>query len=251
MDRAPRGWGHLVALVLTLLSVPARGTELLVFAARSTQSALSEVVQAFQEKTGVRVQTSFGASSTLARQIAAGAPADVFLAADEASFERVKQAGQVALGPLQFLSNRLVVVAPRDGSFTMSRTGDLLQASRVATGNPNGVPLGEYAKRWLKGEGLWPALESKLVPAQDSREALRFVETGEVEAAIVYQSDALGSPDLRWVYRVPREKTPPISYPLAKLKHAQGHAADDFLTFLREPEARGVFRRYGFLVVAQ
>jgi molybdate transport system substrate-binding protein len=240
-----------IALVGLLLGGRARAEELLVFAASSTQLPVSQLAQEFQAKTGGSVHVSFAASNTLARQISAGAPADVFLSADRESMDLVEKAGRVVQNTrVDLLSNRLVVVGPKQGALSVVNPTDLLSVQRLCLADPRGVPVGRYAKAWLMGEGLWEKLEPKVIPALDSRAALRVVELGGADAAIVYLSDAVDSKATRLVYRVPLAKTPSIRYPAARLTHAQGSGADEFLRFLRESHARTVFIRHGFLAIA-
>ena len=234
-----------------LLAPRVFGEELLVFGAASTQDGLTELAREFSEKTGVRVDLSCGGSSLLARQIAAGAPADVFLSADERSMDVVQKAGKLVSGTRHvLLTNRLVVVVPSGAPTQLKEPKELRQFQRIALANPQSVPAGLYARDWLTREGLWDELSSRVIPALDVRAALASVTAGAADAAIVYQTDANVSARVKVIYRVPLERTPPIRYVMARLTHAQGAPADAFLRFLEGERGRAVFVRLGFVRVS-
>jgi molybdate transport system substrate-binding protein len=236
-------------LVALLFGGASSAGELLVFAASSTAQVLGELGKDFQTKTGTVVRFSFAGSNTLARQIAAGAPADVFLAADARTMDWAEKSGKLSPGSrTDLLANRLVVVAPRDSGLSIHEAKDLLQVNRLSMGDPASVPVGVYAKDWLTQEGVWAAIAPKVVPALDDQAAVTVVTKGAAEAGVVYQTDAHDVQAVRLLYRVPLEKTPAIRYSVAKLKRA-GKEADEFLKFLRSERARAAFARQGFTVV--
>jgi molybdate transport system substrate-binding protein len=225
-------------LLLLLLAFSAQAAELRVSAAASLTDVLQELGAFYRQRTGTEVVFNFGASGTLARQIAAGAPADVFVSADERQMDRVPVAIRCKL-----LSNVLVIVMPADRPGTI----DLRKARRVAIANPDTVPAGGYAKEWLVKRGLWAAVAPHLIPTDNVRAALAAVEAGHVDAGIVYRTDARILRRVRVAYEI--ADGPPISYPGAVLRGAANPAdARRFLDFLISPFAQRVFRRHGFVV---
>ena len=190
----------------------------------------------------------FGASSDLARQLVAGAPADAFLSADEAQLERVAASGRlVSRTRVPLLGNRLVVVVPSDAKEAPRDARGLLALPRLALADPHAVPAGVYARAWLEGRGLWAQLSPRVVPTVDVRAALAAVETGRVGAAVVYATDAAHSKRVRVAFEVPATESPRIVYPAAAL--TRGHApagGEAFVRFLQSPAARAILLRHGF-----
>jgi molybdate transport system substrate-binding protein len=217
-------------LLILLLATPLFGAEIRVSAAASLTDAVTEIAKLYESKTGDTIVLNFGASSILATQIVNGAPADVFISADEAQMNRVATVLRVPL-----LSNKLVVVGV-----------PLLKARRIAIANPEAVPAGVYAKQWLQKRGIWPALAAKIIPTENVRGALAAVEAGYADSAIVYATDARIARRARVAEVV--NDGPPIIYPAAVLREAENAAgARRFLEFLQSREAGAIFRRYGFL----
>lgn len=227
---------------------PAPGSEILVFGAASLTESLQELGKQFQASTGTKVTFSFGSSNDLARQIQAGAPADVFFSADTAKMDAVEKAGLVrAADRREFLSNVLVVVVPSSSTVKIASAKDLAALPKLALADPAAVPAGVYAKKWLTGEGVWDAVEKKVIPTLDVRAALAAVAGGDVPAGIVYRTDAAISKDVKIAYTV--TNGPPITYsvaPIAASKRAE--AAAKFVSFLDSPTGRAVFERRGFLI---
>ncbi|HJW14561.1 MAG TPA: molybdate ABC transporter substrate-binding protein [Thermoanaerobaculia bacterium] len=237
--------GAAAGLFIWLAAFPARGQEILVFAAASLTESLEEIGKAYQAKTVAAVRFSFGASSDLARQIAAGAPADVFFSADTAKMDTLEKAGLVRREDRrEFLSNRLVVVVARDSARKVNGPRDLRQFGRIALADPAAVPAGIYAKKWLESAGVWREVEDRVVPTLDVRAALAAVESGTVEAAVVYKTDAQISRKVRPIFQT--DTDPPILYSAGVVGRA-GPAAREFLAFLQGKEARAAFTRAGFL----
>ena len=241
------------ALGLALLLAAPRGLhgeELLVFAAASLTDALREIGCAYEKSTGNRVFFNFAASSDLARQIAAGAPADVFFSADRDHVEALERAGLVRAGErIDALSNTLVVVVPAASVVSVKAPWDLLGLRRIAVADPQTVPAGVYARRWLESLALWERLQDKVVPVLDARAALATVATESVEAGIVYKTDAFASSRVRVAYVMPPEEGPKIVYCLAPLAGSRKAAAHDLVRFLVSPPAREVYRRLGFVAL--
>nr|AYM54015.1 molybdenum ABC transporter periplasmic molybdate-binding protein [Pyxidicoccus fallax] len=239
------------ALLLFLVTVSARAEKALVFAAASTTNALQELAPAFTQATGHEVAFAFGASSDLARQATAGAPADAFLSADALKMDALEKVGLVQPGTrLDLLSNRLVVVVPVGAKRQVTGAADLKGLKRLALADPAAVPAGVYAKAWLEKAGVWKDVEPKVVPALDVRAALSAVEAGRVDAGVVYATDAAQSKKVRVAFAVPEAEAPRIVYPVAALTKGKApEAGQAFVRFLRSDEARRVFSRHGFLVL--
>ena len=225
---------------------------ILVFAAASTTSAVDEIRKEFTGQTGVEVQVSYASSATLAQQIALGAEAEVFLSADPQWADYLAKKGLVAQRR-NLLGNRLVVVVPTDSPLKLTKLEDLATAGieHLALGDPQGVPVGKYAKQALAKLGLWESLRPKVVSAEDARHALTYVETGAAEAGMVYATDAAISKKVKVAVAVPTELTEPIRYPVVLLKQGANHeAAKQFFGRLQSPAAANVFKKYGFTLPA-
>ena len=239
----------LLCAVVTLLAGPcAWADKALVFAAVSTTDALQELAPAFTKATGHTVEFSLGASSDLARQVIAGAPADVFLSADEAQMDAVEKAGLIAPETrVDLLSNRLVVVVPADAKTKLSAPAGLRGLKRLSLADPEAVPAGVYAKAWLVKVGLWKELAPKVIPALNVRAALAAVETGRVDAGVVYSTDAAHSKRVRVAFQVSEQDVPRIVYPAAVLTRGDAtEAGRAFVRFLQSDTARKVLARHGF-----
>jgi molybdate transport system substrate-binding protein len=225
--------------------------KVLLLAAASTTEVVSEVREAFVKRhPGVTVRTSFGASSALARQIEAGAEADLFLSASNQWAEFLAEKGLVA-SQRTLLGNRLVVVVAAASKLEISKPDDLQQAGllRLALADPKSVPAGVYARQTLETLKLWKSLESKVVGAMDVRQALKFVDTGAAEAAIVYATDAAVSKNSRIALVLDPKLAEPIQYPLVLLKHgADQPAARALDEFFSSPTALAIYRRHGFVL---
>lgn len=238
-----------MAVVLALAPGLA-GDDLSVFAAASLADALEKLTPAFVAASGHRPVFNLSGSNDLARQIAAGAPADVFFSADAAQMDAVERAGRVRAGDrVELLSNTLVIVVPADSPLALGRPSDLLQARRLALADPQAVPAGVYARAWLEAQGLWTQLAPRVIPTLNVRAALHAVETGNAEAGVVYRSDARLSRRARVAFEVPREQGPRIVYVVAPVADSpRASAAAAFVRHLRSPESARVFERHGFLV---
>lgn len=235
------------------VSIPGHAERITVFAAASLTDALNEIGEAYEHQTGDTISFNFAASSTLARQIEAGAPADIFFSADEAKMDALEQRNLI-VGETRrsCLGNTLVVVVPAKDGASIRTVEDLAtpRVQRLALANPQAVPAGVYAKAFLESQKLWKKVASKVVPTEHVRAALAAVEAGNVDAAIVYGTDAAISKKVKVAITVPRNQGPAISYPVALLKHApQPEAARRFLDYLASSSADAVFRHYGFVVL--
>ena len=231
---------------------PGDASEVSVSAASSLTEAMQEFAAAWQKAGGERVVLNFGASSLLARQIEEGAPADLFLSADEAKMDDLDKKNLVVRETRRsLLSNTLVIVVAEKGSPAIASAEDLARpAVRVlALAEPGSVPAGIYAREYLVKKGLWDRVSARVVPTENVRAALAAVESGNADAAIVYRTDALVSKKVRVAYEVPLADGPRISYPVAVVKSARNpEGARRFLAFLASADGLAIFRRHGFLV---
>jgi molybdate transport system substrate-binding protein len=235
-------------LSLLCLSRPAGAEEVMVFAAASLSEALQETARGFEQASGHRVVLNVGGSNDLARQIVAGAAADLFFSADRAQMDLVEKAGLVRRSDrVELLSNVLVVVVPVAAATRITAARDLTGVKRVALADPEAVPAGVYARNYLESAGLWTALKDRVVPTLNVRAALAAVESGNADAGIVYRTDAALSRRVRVAFTVPREEGPPIVYVMAPLVPRKP-AALELARRLASPEARAVFEKYGFVV---
>ncbi len=241
----------LTALVLSLsLCGRAAANDLLVFAAASLTDALTELGTAWAAQSPAKVAFSFGASNDLARQIRAGAPADVFFSADVEQIAALERDGLVDPATRRdLLSNVLVVIVPIGSTATIANAADLAGVERLSLANPDGVPAGRYARAWLQSQGVWDRMAPHVVPAVDVRAALAAVASGNVEAGVVYKTDAAISPKVRVAFEVPRAQGPSIVYALAPLRASRNPEAAAFARFLAGPTATPVYERLGFVVL--
>jgi molybdate transport system substrate-binding protein len=234
-----------------LLALPASAAELRVFAAASLTDALKEIAPEYEKSAGDELVLNLGASSTLVRQIQEGAPADLFLSADEEKMNGLEKRKLLLPGTRKsVLSNTLVVVVPVDSSLKIAGPADLATVRALALAEPQTVPAGIYAKEYLKSKGLWSKVIDRVVPTENVRAALAAVESGNVDAGIVYKTDARISKKVKIAYEVPKAESPKISYPFAVLAASERkEAARKLLGYLHSPPALAVFRKYGFLIL--
>lgn len=237
-----------MALALSLLG-EVDGT-VRIFAAASLSDSLAEVIGAFETShPGVRVVPQFGASNDLARQILAGAPAHLFLSADDRQMERVAASGWIEKGwRRDLLSNQLVIVEGRTAPPRIHGPQDLEQVERIALGDPEAVPAGVYARRYLEKAGLWERLAARVVPTLDVRAALAAVASGNVDAGFVYRTDTSLEKRVRIAFEVPRDEGPRIVYPLA-LVGGGSEDARSLYRFLASAEVGTIFEKHGFVVL--
>jgi molybdate transport system substrate-binding protein len=239
-----------LAALLCLLAVPAAAEPLTVFGAAS----LTDALQAVGAASGQPVRFSFAASSTLARQIQAGAPADLFCSANETWMDELARRGLVEADTrVSPIGNALVLVAPlaaRPAPLTVDRQLDLpalLGADgRLALGDPAHVPAGIYARQALASLGLWDGVANRLAPADNVRAALALVARGEAPLGIVYASDAAIDAGVAVIGTFPAGTHPPIAYPCAVVKGGDSAAARRFLGFLTGADGLAIFARFGF-----
>jgi molybdate transport system substrate-binding protein len=226
-----------------------------VFAAASTTNAVTEIGAIFSESHQERFTPSFASSSTLAKQIENGAPADIFLSANKKWMDYLEEKQMIEKGTrIDLLSNRIVLIVPADSGVKDVAIGpgfDLLPLigdGRLSMGDPDHVPAGIYGKQALESLGVWAYVESRVAGAKDVRAALALVERGEAPLGLVYATDAAISDKVRVVGTFPATSHPPIVYPVAVAAGKRSPSADRFMTLLQSPEARAVFEKYGFTV---
>lgn len=242
---------RLLTLACAFLAMTAAGraTEITVFAAASLTDALQEIGKDYEKESGDKVSFNFAGSNTLAQQIRAGAPADVFFSADEARMDTLTAAGLIVKSTRKdLLGNSLVVITPV-GGLKIASPVDLKSASirYLSLGDPKAVPAGIYAKSWLEKAGLWADLKGKIVPAENVRAALAVVASGNAEAGIVYKTDAATSKKVTVAYEIPAADAPAIAYPAAVVADSrQPAAARKFLAHLAGDAAMKTFAKYGF-----
>ena len=249
---APRMLRVLLAAAAGLAAAAAvQAAELTVSAAASLSSAFKDVAQAYERQhPGAKLLLNFGGSGALLRQIANGAPVDVFAPADEDTLDQAERQGLLASGQRRdFARNTLVLVVPRATARPPAPLGALAQPAlrKVAIGQPASVPAGRYARRALESAGLWPAVQGKAVYTQNVRQALDYVARGEVDAGFVYATDAAAMKDAVSVaFAVPLQGG--VRYPIAPV--AASPAKDEaarFIAFVLSPAGQAVLGAHGFL----
>lgn len=249
-----------LGLLLTLCVHSASRAEtrepLIIFAAASLTDALQRVSDEFSKATGTPVKLSFAASSALAKQIEAGARADVFFSADQEWMGYLATRKLIAADTrTDVLGNRLVLIAPVDSKLAMKvgpgapLAKTLGENGRLATGDPDSVPVGKYAKAALTNLQLWDSVQAKIARAENVRVALMYVARGEAPLGVVYATDAAAEPKVRIVDTFPESSHTPITYPVAATATAQPNTKP-YLEFLRGPQATAIFKKAGFTVLS-
>jgi molybdate transport system substrate-binding protein len=252
---------HMARLLLVVMMLAGQPPEaippaepLTVCAAISLTESLEAAAAAYPGSGGGPVRFNFAGSNTLARQLVNGAPADLFISADEAQMDLAAAAG--AIDPatrIDLVANRLAVMVRPDRP-TVRTVGDLLDPAirRVAIGDPEAVPAGVYARQYLEAVGLWTAMQPRLVPTSNVRAAVTAVENGSVDAAIVYATDAAIAAHTVRMIPIEGAGIPHVVYPaavVARSRHRQ--EAVRFLAFLRGPAAAAIFQRYHFIPITR
>jgi molybdate transport system substrate-binding protein len=235
------------ALLLAVCAAPVHAQT--VFAAASLKNALDEVAALQPAKPVI----SYGASSALARQIEAGAPADVFISADLGWMDYLDGKGLLAAGTRRnLLGNRLVLIAPAKQPVRLQPApgfpiASFLKGGRIALAEPSSVPAGKYARAAFERLGVWEQVAPRVAAADNVRAALALVARGEAPLGVVYQTDANAEPGVMVAGVFPAGSHPPIVYPAAVLKPAKPGAAP-FMELLASPAARRIFEKHGFTV---
>ena len=243
------------SLLLTLSAISCSSSQagessVTAFAAASLADMMEELAKTFREADGVKVRYGLGGSQMLAQQIIRGAPADVFISADELAMERVDSKGLLEPGTrVDLLTNELVLIVPSDDGSSIETLEQLGEpnVSRIAIADPELAPAGRYAKEALVSLGLWEKVEGKLILGADVRITLAYLTSGNADAAIVYRTDVQLSQAVEVVAVVPQESYSTVVYPVALVKGAKEMGAPGrFVDFLKGDIATSIFQKYGF-----
>lgn len=249
---AAGGWLRAVLLGLLLVQVPAQARDLTVFAAASLKEALDEAGADFQRVSGSKTVVVYAASSALAKQIANGAPADVFISADLDWMDYLEKRNLLRAGTrVNLLRNRLALIAPAASMLQIEikpgfALAKLLGDGRLSMADPDSVPAGKYARAALAKLGVWSSVETRLARGDSVRAALVFVARGETPLGVVYQTDALAEKKVRIAGLFAEDTHPAIIYPAAVVANSRQAAAQPFVSYLKSAQARAIFKKYGF-----
>jgi len=241
-----------VVLFSAVISATANAADVTVFAAASLKDALDEQSRQFEGSTGNKVIISYGASNALAKQVEAGAPADMFISADLDWMDYVDQRKLLAASTrVNLLRNTLVLVAPSSSHPSLKigpnfGLAGALGQEKLAMANPDSVPAGKYGKSALEKLGVWTSVEKQVARADNVRAALALVSRGEAPFGIVYRTDAMADKGVRVVDTFPPDSHPPIIYPAAVLASSKSTAATPLLDYLRSAPARAIWEKNGF-----
>ena len=251
-------WTWILCIPLLFLSTPPANSQenaVIVFSAGSTTNAVSDIATLFFQKKGIKAITSFASSSTLARQIEKGAPAQVYISANKKWMDYLEQQKMIESHTrFDLLSNRLVLIAPADSSVSIITIkkdfplASLIGNGHMAMGDPDHVPSGIYGKQAMETLGVWEGIKEKVVRAKDVRAALVLVARGEVPVGQVYATDAAISDMVKIIGTFPEETHPPIVYPAAIIAGQDVPEARAFMAFLKSLDAKNIFEKYGFSV---
>jgi len=232
------------------------GGHLVVFAAASLKNALDAISEQWRRETGKHAVMSYAASSTLAKQIEQGAPAQIFISADLDWMDYAAQRNLIKPETRSnLLGNRIVLIVPKDKAqkveikpgFDLAK---ILGGGRLAMANVDYVPAGKYGKAALEKLGVWPSVSGSIAQAENVRAALLFVSRGEAPAGIVYQTDAAADPGVAIAGTFPENTHPPIIYPIALTAAATNTDAEAFLAYIKSAKAKPLFEAQGFTVLS-
>jgi len=242
----------LAAIALTMPGADAQGkNEIIVSAAASLRNAFEEIGAIYEKQTGVRPNFNFAASGVLQQQIESGAPVDVFASAAQQQMDNIEKKGLLLDGTRKdFTGNSLVLITPADSKLKLNSFDDLSNAKveRIAIGNPKTVPAGQYAQDSLTAMKLWDKLQPRFIPAENVRQVLDYVSRGEVEAGLVYASDAaISEGKINVVANAPKGTHEEIVYPIAVIKDsANPEAAKKFIELTDSKTGKEILAKYGF-----
>ena len=239
--------------ILTSSPVSAQSNNnLLISAAASLKEALEEIKPLYQQsKPNVNINYNFGSSGALQQQIEQGAPADIFISAAKKQVDALEQKGLLVPGTRNIIAkNRLVLVVPKNAvGITSFYSLKDAKVKKIAIGEPRSVPAGQYAQQVLEKLKIWSEIKSKLVFANNVRQVLASVESGNADAGLVYITDAKISDKVKVVVTADEKYHSPIIYPLAVVKRSKNvDAAKEFSQFLSSNQAKTVFKKYGFIL---
>ncbi|WP_409273123.1 molybdate ABC transporter substrate-binding protein [Neobacillus sp. SCS-31] len=246
----------LIALLLFMMAVSGcaekdkpgeKQIELTVSAAASLQDALSEIAANFEkEHAGIKINYNFGSSGALQQQISQGAPVDIFFSAAVDKMEKLEEEGLIEKRT-NLIGNELVLVIPKNAQNPIRAFEDVAKADKLSIGTPESVPAGKYARETLEHLGVWQAVEGKVVYAKDVRQVLTYVETANVDAGLVYKTDAIASKKVEIADTAREDAHGPIIYPLGIIKDSRHlKEATEFYEYLTGSESVEVLKKYGF-----
>jgi molybdate transport system substrate-binding protein len=240
----------LVALLLSLILMsPGLAAEIRLSVAASMTDAVKELAATYEKKVeDVTLLPNFASSGSLAKQIAQGAPADIYISANPKWMNYLVEKKRIPAEQVRpFAYNSLVLVGRKNQS--VSALGDIVKLERVAIGSPKSVPAGQYAEQALKAAGLYAKIQTKLILAKDVRQALMYADRGETDGAFVYKTDALLAQHAVILLEVPQKFYNEVTYPIAlTLQGLKKPEAADFLAYLNTDEASAILKKYGFVV---
>lgn len=245
----------ILGIATVLFAMSAAAENVTVFAAASMKESLDDVARQFEAASGNKVVVSYAASSALAKQIEAGAPADVFISADTDWADYLDTRKLLAPDTrANLLANKLVLIAPADSTSTLKiapsfKLADALGKDKLAMANPDAVPAGKYGKASLEALGVWASVSDKVARAENVRAALALVSRGETPYGIVYRTDALADKGVRIVDTFPAGTHPDITYPVAMIATRKSSAAKSFIDFMKADKTRTTWEKYGFSVL--
>ena len=254
MKKGALAWMGMVCMLLIMMgcsnsATGNSGQEVTISAAASLSDAMEEVAALYEEAhPDVDLSFNFGGSGSLQQQISQGAPADLFISAAEDKFQLLLDEGVIdPSANMEFLGNSLVLITPEDGKALAPE--DLNHIGKISIGTPSAVPAGMYAREALESLDIFREVEEDIVYAKDVRQVLSYVETGNVEAGIVYHTDALLSSKVKVVHEFPASLHTAITYPAGVVEDSPNHeTAVEFYEFLQSEAALKVFEAYGFTV---
>ena len=240
-----------VSVVFVLVTAMAQAGEINLSAAASLKDALNEIITAFGTMhPDSEVLTNYGASGALAKQVGQGAPADIFISANQKWLDFLVKEGKADAATAGVLAGNTLVVAGKK-EVAVKGMDDLKGLARIAIGSPASVPAGQYAEQAMRKAGLYEELEQakKLVMAKDVRQALLYADRGEADVAFVYRTDALLAQQAVILFEVPADLYEPVTYPMAMTTAGAAKAeSTDFYAFLADPQAQEILKKFGFTV---
>ena len=246
----------IAGLICAFATARAEAKDLVVFAAASLKNALDDINALYAREKGENATTSYAASSALAKQIEAGAPADVFISADLDWMDYLAKKKLIKLDTrANLLGNSIVLVAPADSKATAKIAPNFALASllggdgHLAMANTQSVPAGKYGKAALEKLGVWDSVKDRVAQADNVRAALLLVSKGEAPLGIVYKTDVASDPKVRIVDSFPEDSHPPIIYPVAVIAASTDADAAAYVAYLKSPAAAALFEKQGFTVV--
>ena len=238
-----------VSVLFVMVTGMAQAGEINLSAAASLKDALNEIIAGFaKEHPDVKVLTNYGASGALAKQVGQGAPADIFISANQKWLDFLVKEGKADAATAGVLAGNTLVVAGRK-TVTVKGMEDLKGLARIAIGSPKSVPAGEYAAQALQKAGIYDELETakKLVMAKDVRQALLYADRGEADVAFVYRTDALLAQQAVVIFEVPADLYEQVTYPMAMTTAGAAKAeSKEFYAYLAGVQAQGILKKYGF-----